>query len=152
MELLWYAPLRSGRPDRFLTASGASPTLTDTVKTASRKDWARQPLTIILWWGLPIAVVLAAGLLHLSFRASAGVCAASFAWMATGCLLNARRCHRVHCYISGPVLLLGAIFAGLVASGVVNVGPHIFNNAVSATLVLALLSFVPELVWKRYAW
>lgn len=124
----------------------------DVEKTAAGKDWARQPLTIILWWGLPIAIGAAsAGLLRLPPRADAGVCALLFAWMATGCLLNARRCHRVHCYISGPALLLGAIFAGLVAAGVIDLGPSIFGNAVSAILALALLSFVPEIVWKRYA-
>ena len=123
----------------------------DTVTTAARKDWARRPLTIILWWGLPIAIGNAAGLLHLSFRVGAGVWAAAFVWMATGCLLNARRCHRVHCYISGPVLLLGACFAGLVASGMANVGPQAFTIGVNATFALALLSFVPEMVWRRYA-
>jgi hypothetical protein len=125
------------------------PDMTDTA--ASHKDWARQPSTIVFWWGLPIAAGAAAGFLHLPFRAAAGVCAVSFAWMATGCLLNARRCHRVHCYISGPVLLLGAVIAGLVASGLADLGPHLFSNVVSAILVLALLSFVPEMVWKRYA-
>lgn len=119
-------------------------------RIAPRKDLARQPLSIILWWGLPITVGAFAGLLHFPFRAGAAVCAASFAWMATGCLLNARRCHRVHCYISGPVLLLGAIFAGLVASGVAEVSPRTFSNAVSGTLVVALLSFIPEIVWRRY--
>ena len=124
---------------------------TDLAAAPARKDWARQPLTIIAWWGLPIALSVGAGAMHLPFRMGAGVCAVAFAWMATGCLLNARRCHRVHCYISGPVLLLGAIMAGLVASGVADLGPRTFGNAVSAILVLALLSFVPELVWKRYA-
>jgi hypothetical protein len=70
--------------------------------------------------------------------------------MAVGCLLNARRCHRVHCYISGPALLLGAVFSALVALGVVDVSPQVFNNAVSAMLVVALLSFVPEVIWKRH--
>lgn len=115
------------------------------------KDLARQPVSIILWWGLPIAVGAVAGLLHIPFRAGAAVCAVSFAWMATGCVLNATRCHRVHCYISGPVLLLGAIFAALVALGVTDVSPRTFSNAVSGTLVVALLSFIPEIVWKRYA-
>ena len=78
------------------------------------------------------------------------MCAGLFLWMATGCLLNARRCRRLHCYISGPVLLLGAIFSGLVALGVVAVSPQAFGNVVSATLILALLSFVPEMFWKRY--
>ena len=48
-------------------------------------------------------------------------------------------------------MALGAIFAGLVALGAVGLGQQAFNNTVSATLVLALLSFVPELAWKRYA-
>jgi hypothetical protein len=124
---------------------------TDLTAGPARKDWARRPLTIVAWWGLPIAVSVAAGALHLPFRVGAGVCAFAFAWMAMGCLLNARRCHRVHCYMSGPVLLLGAIMAGLVAAGVTGLGPRTFGDAVSMILVLALLSFVPEMVWKRYA-
>ena len=127
------------------------PNTTDPATSAARKDWARQPMTIIVWWGLPIALGMSAKLLHLPFRADAGICAAFLAWMATGCLLNARRCHRVHCYISGLVLLLGAIFAGLVASGAADFDQRTFNNAVSAALLLALLSFIPEMVWKRYA-
>jgi len=117
---------------------------------SSRKDLARQPLSICMWWGLPIAIGLGANLLHLSLRINAGICAALFLWMATGCLLNARRCHRLHCYISGPTLLLGAIFAALVALGVVDISPRAFGNAVNAVLVAALLSFVAEIVWKRY--
>jgi hypothetical protein len=124
---------------------------TDPAPAAPRNDWASQPRTIILWWGLPIAIGVAANLLHLPFHAAAAICAGSLAWMATGCLLNARRCHRVHCYISGPVLMLGAIFAGLVALGAADLGPRLFGNVVGAILVLALLSFVPEMVWKRYA-
>jgi hypothetical protein len=104
------------------------PNATDLATTAARKDWTRRPLTIVLWWGLPIAISLSAGLLHLPFRAGAGVCAVAFAWMATGCLLNARRCHRVHCYISGPVLLLGAAIAGLVAAGAVDLGERTFSS------------------------
>jgi hypothetical protein len=117
---------------------------------ASRRDWARQPLSVCLWWGLPVAIGASVGLLHLSFRAGAAICAVLFLWMAVGCLLNARRCHRLHCYISGPVLLLGAVFAVLVALNLVNLSPQVFNNAVGAVLLLALLSFVPEIVWKRY--
>jgi hypothetical protein len=127
------------------------PNTTELATTAARKDWARRPVTIIVWWGLPIAIGLSSDLLHLPFRVGAGICGVAFAWMATGCLLNAMRCHRVHCYISGPVLLLGALVARLVASGWVELDAKMFGNVVSAILALALLSFVPEMVWKRYA-
>jgi hypothetical protein len=118
---------------------------------AARNDWARQPLSVCLWWGLPVAIGASASFLHPSFRADAGLCAVLFLWMATGCLLNAMRCHRLHCYISGPVLLVGAIFAALTAAGVIQVSLRMFDNAVGATLILALLSLVPEIVWERYA-
>lgn len=118
---------------------------------AAQNDFVRRPLSACLWWGLPIAIGASAGLLHVSFRAGAGLCAVLFLWMATGCLLNAWRCHHLHCYISGPVLLAGAVFAALIAAGLIDVSPRVFGNAVGATLVLALLSFLPEIFWKRYA-
>jgi hypothetical protein len=127
------------------------PGTTDPVTTASRKDWTRQPLSVMVWWGLPLAFGMSASLLELPLRANAGVWAGALAWMALGCLLNAARCHRLHCYISGPILLVGAIGVGLVAAGVVDPGPRMLSIAVNTVLVLAVLSFVPELVWKRYA-
>src|SRR5258706_13400291 len=105
---------------------------------AKRKDPVHQPLSFCLWWGLAIAVGVTVGFLHLSFRLSAGICAVSFAWMATLCLLNARRCHRVHCYLSGSAFLLGAIYAGLAATDVLEGSARGFGNLVSTTLLLAL--------------
>lgn len=76
---------------------------------------------------------------------------ALFVWMGIGCVLNALRCHRIHCYISGPIFLLGALSCGLIAAGVLTFGPHALNNFVSITLVLALLSFVFEAIWGKYS-
>ena len=106
---------------------------------------------ILLWWGLPITIGVFANVPHLSQHIDAGVWAVVFAWMATGCLLNARRCHRVHCFISGPVLLLGSVFATLVMTGLIEPGASLFNNTINGTMLLALFSLVPEMVWRRYA-
>ena len=43
------------------------------------------------------------------------------------------------------------IFAALVAAGLIDVSPRMFGNAVGATRVLALFSFLPETFCKRYA-
>jgi hypothetical protein len=83
-------------------------------------------------------------------RAIAGVWAAVLGWMGVGCLLNARRCHRLHCYFSAPILLLGGLAVSLIGFDAVTLGPHALNNAISFTLVLALLSFVPEMIWGKY--
>jgi hypothetical protein len=125
--------------------------MTEVALAPSTKDWARQPVAIVLWWGLPMAIGGFANFAHLSQRLDAGVCALLFAWMASGCLLNAARCRRVHCFIAGPVLLAGAVFAALAAAGAIETGPRTLSNVINGTLLLALLSFVPEVVWKRYA-
>lgn len=124
--------------------------MSNELKTAKRLDWARRPSSVMLWWGIPVAIVAVAGMLRLPLSIHASICAASLIWMAAGCLLNARRCRRLHCFVSGPVLLLGGITAALVAAGALSLGPQAFHNAVSATLLLAVLSFVPEFLWKRY--
>src|SRR5215472_6260196 len=115
------------------------------------KDFVRQPVSFVFWWGLPIAIGVAADILHLPFQLGAALCAFLFLWMATGCIINAMRCHRLHCYISGPVFLLGAMFAASAALGFFAISPRLFQTVVGAALILALLSFVPEFVWKRYA-
>jgi hypothetical protein len=83
-------------------------------------------------------------------RVIAGVWMVALGWMGIGCLLNARRCHRLHCYFSAPILLFGALVAGLIGFDVMTLGPHALSNAISFTLVLALLSFVPEMIWGKY--
>jgi hypothetical protein len=126
-------------------------TLVEAPSAPATRDWARQPVMILLWWGLPLAIGALANLPHLPQRADASVWAVVFGWMAIGCLLNARRCHRVHCFIAGPVLLLGACFAALSAAGAIEPADGAFSIIINGTLLLALLSFAPEVIWKRYA-
>jgi hypothetical protein len=117
---------------------------------AERGDLFRSPVGAFLAWCLPLGIGLATRLLGVPSRIGAGIWAVLFVWMGVACFVNARRCHRLHCYISGPVFLLGAVATGLLAFGV-PLGPHALNNTVSIALVLALLSFVPEVIWRRYA-
>jgi hypothetical protein len=63
--------------------------------------------------------------------------------MGTGCVLNALRYARLHCYISGPVLWLGAIAASLVGIGIVS-APHALEDVVNATVILVVVSWLPE--------
>ena len=117
----------------------------------TQADWVQQPVSALLWWCLPLTLAFAINLFALPQPVTALVWALAFAWMGMGCLLNARRCHRLHCYISGPAFFLGAIVIGLLGSGVLALGQHAINNAVGFTLAAALLSFVPEIVWRKYA-
>jgi hypothetical protein len=72
-----------------------------------RNDSVQRPISALFLWCLPLRVGFGANLLSLPPRAVA------FAWMGAGRLMNTHRCHQLHCYIAGPVFLVGAIFAGL---------------------------------------
>ena len=113
-------------------------------------DWVRQPGMGFVWWCLPLGVGVAAYFLALSARSIAIVWVLMFVWMGTGCILNARRCHRLHCYISGPAFFLGAVALALVATAVAPLSEHSLNNIVGITLAAALLSFVAEMIWRKY--
>jgi len=114
---------------------------------SATNDWFRQPLAAVLWWCLPLGLGVSTNFLAVPPRTAALVWTALLAWMGTGCVLNALRCYRLHCYISGPIFLLGGVATALFAAGLMH---GRLNNIISAALVLALFSFVPEIVWTRY--
>jgi hypothetical protein len=120
------------------------------VGSAQSRDWLRRPAGIILWWGIPIALGVSTNFLDLSLAQTAATWAAALAWMGTGCALNALRCGRRHCYVSGPVLWLGGIAAGLVAIGIIS-GRNALGEVVNGTIALAALPLLAECIWGVYA-
>lgn len=97
-----------------------------------------------LLWYVPIAVLLASGFLHFG---GAWLPVAAFAVMGAGCVANARRCGRTHCYVTGPLLLLAAIWAFLVALGVVTLHSNILSLVV---IGISLLAYGAEIPFGRY--
>jgi len=67
-------------------------------------DWARSLSGYMTAWGIPSAAIVLSGLLAPAPRAA--VWTVALVWMGTACLLNARRCGRVHCRYTGPYYLL----------------------------------------------
>ena len=118
--------------------------------TETANDWVRRPGMGFVWCCLPLGVGIAADYFVSSARAIALVWVVSFVWMGTGCIFNARRCRRLHCYISGPAFVLCAAALALFSAGVALLGPHSLNNIVDITLTVALLSFVAEMIWRKY--
>jgi hypothetical protein len=115
-----------------------------------RNDWVDRPGMGFVWWCLPLGIGVASSCFAISGRAASLVWMVAFLWMGTGCILNARRCHRLHCYISGPAFFLGAAALAWLAAGIAPLGPHSLNNILGLTLIVALLSFVPEMIWRKY--
>lgn len=71
--------------------------------------------------------------------------------MGIGCLINAQRCKRRHCYLAGPVLLASALGVVLVAYEIVNLGPYGLSYVVWGAGILVGLTFIPEWIWGRYS-
>ena len=122
----------------------------DPAHAAQSKDWVRRPVGMIFWWGIPIALGVSTNFLDLTLAQTAATWAGAFAWMGTGCALNALRCGRRHCYISAPVLWLGGIAAGLAALGIIS-GRNAIGEVVNGTIAVAALPLLSECIWGAYA-
>ncbi len=119
-------------------------------RDCEHKDLAAGWRSFLPIWGAPVFAAIAASLLPMPDWVAAAAWAVAFLWMGAACLVNASRCGRLHCYFSGPVLLLGALLASLIGSRVIAFGPHGLLAVAAATLTLAGLTFVLERVWGKY--
>jgi hypothetical protein len=111
----------------------------------ARLDWA-SGLRGCLIWGIP-AVALSAS----PQRYLVVAWPVLLTFMGAACIVNARRCGRVHCYFTGPFLLLLAVLSLLYGVGVLPLGAHGWST-LSALLVVgsAVLIWVPEWLVGRY--
>lgn len=116
--------------------------------TIESRDWVSQPIGQLVWWVLPVVIAMATGVVRWPIRTVAFVWTGAFFWMGIGCLLNAVRCHRLHCYISSPILMIGAAAMALVGTGILS--GHALGIVIWTTAGLVMASFVPETLWGKY--
>ncbi len=116
--------------------------------TRHRNDWCHSPASIIAW-GIPIAALILSGPLAPQWMGV--IWPVSLAWMGTACVLNARRCSRVHCYITAVFFYGLAALAALYGFDVVDLGPMGWSWISGIAVVGGLtLTLVPEWVLGRY--
>jgi hypothetical protein len=95
-------------------------------------------------WCLPIVAVV------ISFSwpsIRAWLWTPAFLVMGIGCLANAARCGRVHCYFTGPLFVLAAVYTVLEEIHLVPMHPTVLLDTV---VVLALLAYLAEFRLGRY--
>lgn len=98
----------------------------------------------VLVWCLP-AVVLIAGLHWPLVRTWLWIPA--FLVMGFGCLANAARCGRLHCYLTAPIFLLAAAY---VAAALLHAVPFAPAALIDAVFALVILAFLIEIPLGRY--
>jgi hypothetical protein len=113
-------------------------------------DWVNDARSYVLAWGLPSAA-LAVGI-FLEPGARTLVWAVALVWMGAACLMNARRCGRRHCYLTGPFFLIMAVATLLHGSGAVWLGPNgwLWLGATIIAGGYGALWYLPERIWGKY--
>lgn len=112
---------------------------------APQTDWA-SGLRGCITWGIPAAVLIMSPVQYFVI-----VWPVALTFMGLACLANARRCGRVHCYVTGPFFLLLALVGLLYGLGVVPLGARGWS-ILSIGLVVGsvVLICVPEWLFGRY--
>ncbi len=116
---------------------------------AEPKDLVASKWVSLIVWKLPLAVFAVGFFTSPSLRAV--LWSVSLGVAGAGCLVNAARCGRVHCYFTGPLFLIGAGVSlahgvGLVslsATGWMGIGLAVILGGCALTLL-------PERVWGKY--
>jgi hypothetical protein len=104
-------------------------------------DSVRKPLHVLGLWVVPGGIAVAAffGAMQLPILLVPG--AAACVVMGVACLVNAARCRRLHCYITGPYFLLVAFAAGVAFA------LDAANAYHSREWLLLAIGLAPLLVW-----
>ena len=144
-----YCPGFIGTVDRWERERG-SPSAVAQQGEAERRDLVGSAGALLLVYGVPYLAINLAGNLGGPLLVTV-VWVAAFTAMGTACLLNARRCGRVHCYFLGPWFLLAALATVLLELELVDFGASSWSTLVNTALFGAvLLFFVTESTWGKY--
>lgn len=100
---------------------------------------------VVAVWYLPTLLVFA-GLFAPSARAWLWI--PSFAVMGIACLINARRCGRLHCFVTGPLFLAGAVATALDALEITNLGGWLIAGIIA---IGTLIGYGLEWKYGTYA-
>ena len=115
------------------------------------RDWVRSRRGFVVAWGIPITIYISLGFLGLPAALTVALWGGALVWMGMSCVLNARRCGRLHCFFTGPYML---VLAGLVfihGFGIVPLGERA-DVWLSYAFVIGVpvLWLVPEMIWGKY--
>jgi len=122
----------------------------DATTCESRDILSSRWRVFLLYW-LPVIAIVAIGPLAISNGWRAVVWTVALATMGAACMVNALRCGRVHCYVTGPFFFLLALVALLYGLGILHLGREGWNLLGAITLVGTIaLWCLPEMLLGKY--
>src|SRR6266404_3131773 len=116
---------------------------------ARKRDMLSMPwLTALVWW-VPVLLIIVGGSTGSAVRTALWTTALTV--MGCGCLVNAARCGRRHCHLTGPVFLLGALASLTYGVGVLPLGARGWTWISTFVLVgYLVLRWLPERLFGTY--
>ncbi len=118
-----------------------------------QKDLSRRLLPFAFLWGIPIILLCSVNFLEefLPVAPIVLIMAGTYIWMGVGCIINAMRCGRLHCYLAGPVMVLGGSLIFALGFDLIDLGLIRVMHLSYTTIALVALTFVLEWLWGTYA-
>ena len=113
-------------------------------QTCTRTDFTQSNVAWLLW-GVPGAVLILGSLVSPLPRMLLWTPALLVAGVA--CVVNATRCRRVHCYVTGPLYLLAAVATVLAGTDLV---PLRWSWIGCSLIVGTVVAYVPEWIRGKY--
>src|SRR5712692_292735 len=106
--------------------------------TSNEKDllgsrWA----TWLLWIGPWVLIICSS---HTGNITHTAVWTLAFTVGGAACLVNARRCRRLHCFYTGPSYLLGALASLLYGLRILPLGQHGWDWILGTTVAVSLVA------------
>jgi len=119
--------------------------------TCKSRDILSSRWRVFLLYWLPAIAIVVAGAPAISNGWRTVVWTVALATMAVACIVNALRCGRVHCYVTGPFFLLMALVALSYGLGILHLGGNGWNLLGLIGLIGALaLWYLPEMFFGKY--
>ncbi len=97
--------------------------MTETTLRMSRDFVRDRKASFLLWW-LPALLMIATGPLGFSSELHGSIWAVCLSVFGFGCLANARRCGRLHCFFTGPFFLAMALTSLVYGFGMISLGSY----------------------------
>lgn len=122
----------------------------NTTTCESRDILSSRWRVFFLYW-LPAIAMVVAGAPAISSGWRTTVWIVALATMGVACIVNALRCGRVHCYLTGPFFLLMAFVALSYGLGILRLRGNGWNLLGLITLAGAIaLWYLPEMFLGKY--
>lgn len=119
--------------------------------TCESRDILSSPWRSLVVFGVPVVAMVVAGSSAFSGSWRTIVWTVALGIMGAACTVNAVRCGRVHCYITGPFFSVMALTTLLYGLGILPLGQSGWNLIGLTILVGAIvLCCLPEMFFGKY--